>query len=119
MKLCGKTIKNVKSEKHLGHVFENSYNIINIDSIIKDLKVRTNVILNNFRPISWEAKVKLFLSQCSALYGSQLWKLDDPNLDKLYTAWRVCCRKILGLRQDARSYMLHHLMNSMSIKILL
>ena len=116
IKLCGKTIKNVKSEKHLGHVFEATANIINIDSIIKDLKVRTNVIINQFRSISWQAKVKLFLSQCSALYGSQIWNLDSPDVDKLYTAWRVCYRKILGLRQDARSYLLPHLMNSMSIE---
>ena len=28
----------------------------------------------------------------------------------------MCSRKILGLRQDARSYMLHHLMDSTSIE---
>ena len=115
IKLCGQTIRNVKCEKHLGHVFEATHNIINIDSVIKDVKVRTNVILNNFRQISWQAKTKLFLSQCSSLYGCQLWNLEDPNIEKLYTAWRVCSRRIIGLRQDARSYMLHHLMNSMSI----
>ena len=116
IKLCGQSVKNVKSEKHLGHFFQAKQNIINIDSVIKDLKVRTNVIVNQFGNISWKAKVKLFLSHCSALYGSQLWALEDPNVKKLCVAWRVCCRKILGLRPDARSYMLHHLMESMSIE---
>ena len=118
IKLCGQSIKNVKSEKHLGHIFQSKPNLINIEPVIKDLRVRTNVIINQFKAISWQAKVKLFLSQCSALYGSQLWSLDDPNLESLYVAWRVCCRKVLGLRQDSRSYILPHLMNSLSIDLM-
>ena len=89
--------------------------MVNIDSIIKDLNVRTNVIVNRFRPISWQAKVTLFISQCSSLYGCQLWHLDDPKGKKLYTAWRVCCRKILGLHPQTRSYLLPNVMNTMPI----
>ena len=67
--ISGHTIKNVKSEKHLGHIFQNSTNIIDFDDAIKDIKVRSNVIANEFRPISWQSKAKLFMSQCSASYG--------------------------------------------------
>ena len=31
IKICGQTIKNVKMEKHLGHVFQCRNNIVNID----------------------------------------------------------------------------------------
>ena len=105
----------MKVEKHLGHEFQTSNAIINIDPIIKDLHVRTNIIVNKFRPISWQAKVALFLSQCSSLYGCQLWQLDDPKTKTLYRGWRVCCRKILGLHPFTRSCLLPSVMGTMSV----
>ena len=113
--VCNHKIENVTSEKHLGHVFQTGNTLINIDSIIKDVYVRTNIIINKFRPISWQAKVELFQSQCSSLYGCQLWQLDDPKISELYTGWRVCCRKILGLPSHTRSYLLHNVMEMMPI----
>ena len=116
--LCGKTIKHVKKEKHLGHIFEaNSHShLINIESVIRDLKVRTNTIVNNFKPICWQSKVKLFLSQCSSLYGSQLWRLENNQIDDLITAWNVCCRRLLGLSPQTRTYVIPHIMDTMPIK---
>ena len=113
--ICNNKIENVKSEKHLGHIFQNSNTLINIDSIIKDIHVRTNVIVNKFKPISWKSKVALFVSQCSSLYGCPLWQLEDPKINKLYTGWRICCRKILGLHPQTRSYLLPNVMDTMSI----
>ena len=117
MKVCGKQVANVRKEKHLGHIFKSqynmSYNLIELDSVIKDLKVRTNVIVNRFKPISWRSKVTLFKSQCSSLYGCQLWRLDDPKVVELSTAWKVCCRRILGLQERTRSRLLHHIMETM------
>ena len=114
--ICGTKVRNVKSEKHLGHVFNYSDNLIDIQTIIKDLKIRTNVILNQFRCLSWQARVTLFISQCSSLYGCPLWNLNDPNVEKLCTAWKVCCRQIIGLKSDSRSALLHHLMNTLPIQ---
>ena len=116
IKLCGRVIKNVKSETHLGHTFENSYDLINIDHIIRDIKVRTNTIINTFRPLSWESKVLLHMSQCSSLYGCALWRLDSMNIDRLCTDWNICCRRLLGHRQDTRTYLIPHLMNTLPIK---
>ena len=117
--MCGQRIKNVHSETHLGHNFNSvsysNFNFISLDSVIRDLKVRTNTIINQFRPISWESKVKLYLSQCSGLYGSPLWCLDDPQLENLYTAWRVCSRRILGVHYRTRSWLLPYLKNTMPI----
>ena len=117
--VCGKRVLNVKKEKHLGHIFKTqynmSYNLIDLDLVIKDLKVRTNIIVNRFKPISWKSKVTLFKSQCSSLYGCQLWRLDDPKVTELSTAWKVCCRRILGVHQRTRSRLLHHIMETMPI----
>ena len=44
--LCGSRVKTVTNEKHLGHVFNSEYdrtmNLINLDGVIRDMKVRTN-----------------------------------------------------------------------------
>ena len=117
--VCGKQVINIMEEKHLGHIFKSqyniSYNLINLELVIKDLKVRTNIIVNRFKPISWQSKVTLFKSQCSSLYGCQLWRLDDPKVSELCTAWKVCCRRLLGVPQRTRSRLLHHVMDSMPI----
>ena len=114
--ISGCRIKNVKKEKHLGHTFQNSHNIIDFDNVIRDIKVRSNVIVNQFRPISWQSKATLFMSQCSSLYGCHLWNLDDKKIKELYTAWNVSCRKILGLDARARTYLISPLMKSMPIE---
>ena len=116
--LCGKIIKNVKTEKHLGHTFtcDNNLHLINIDSIIRDLKVRTNTIINQFKSISWQAKVKVFLSQCSSLYGCQLWRLDDKQIAELVTAWNICCRRLLALPPDTRTYVIPNIMGTLPIR---
>ena len=114
--LCGQNVKNVKTEKHLGHVFENTYDIINLDSIIRDIKVRSNIIVNKFRPTSWESKVLLFKSQCSSLYGCTLWRLDSCKIDRICTDWNICCRRVLNLHPHTRSYLLHHMMDTLPIR---
>ena len=90
--------------------------MIDLSNVIRDIKVRTNVIINQFRPIFWQAKVKLFLSQCSSLYGCHLWNLDDNKVKELITAWNVSCRKVLGVSKQTRTYLLGPLMKSMSIE---
>ena len=114
--LCGNRIKNVINEKHLGHYFSSTYNqtfnLINIENVIRDMKVRTNTIVTQFRPISWKSKTIIFNSQCLSLYGCQLWRLDDPKIDELCTTWKVCCRRLLNLSQRTRSRFIHHIMDT-------
>merc|ERR1719369_1575175 len=63
----------------------------------------------------WKARVTLFNSQCLALYGSQLLRLDDRNIKKLCTTWKKCCRILLNLSPMTRSYTIHHLMGTAPI----
>ena len=72
--------------------------------------------MNKFRPVAWQAKVTLFQSQCSSLYGCHLWRLDDPAVNELCTTWKVCSRKILGLNKQTRSYLLPHIMGTLPIQ---
>ena len=114
--LFGSRIKNIDSEKHLGHVFDSSFthsfNLININNIIRDMKVRTNTITTQFKSVSWKSKAILFNSQCLSLYSCQLWRLDDPKIEQLCTTWKVCCRRLLKLHARTRSRFIHHLMNT-------
>ena len=118
--LCGSKIKTIINEKHLGHVFDSAFshslNLININNVIRDMQVRTNVINSHFKPVSWKSKTVLFNSQCLSLYSCQLWRLDDPKVEQLCTTWKVCCRKLLNLSQRTRSRFIHHLMDTMPIK---
>ena len=117
--LCDRPVKIVKEEKHLGHLFSSDYchtsNLINIDSVIRDMKVRTNAIITQFKPVSWKSKVELFNSQCLPLYGCHLWRLDDKSVDKLCTTWKVCCRRLLRLNPRTRSNLIPHLMETAHI----
>ena len=83
---CGKLVKCVIKEKHLGHEFSSNFchtsNLVSIDNVITDMKVRTNAIITQFKPVSWKSKVTLFNSQCLPLYGCHLWRLDDINVKK-------------------------------------
>ena len=117
--LCGKQVKIVSKEKHLGHVFSTEYchtpTLINIDNVIRDMKVRTKAIINQFKPVSWKAKVTLFNSQCLSLYGSNLWRLDDKKVEDMCTTWKVCCRRLLGLSPRTRSHLIPQLMETAPI----
>ena len=66
--MFGRNIETVQSEKHLGHLLSSNGNLINIEPVIRDMKIRTNVLINNFRSTSSASKVKPFNSQCMALY---------------------------------------------------
>ena len=61
-----------------------------------NMKVRTNAIVNQFKPVSWKSNVALFNSQYLSLYGSNLWEFDDKKVGNICTTWKVCCRRLLG-----------------------
>ena len=114
--IAGCFIKHVNNETHLGHTFKNTGNFVDYSDVIKDIKVRSNVIINNYKPVSWQGKAKLFVSQCSSLYGCHLWNIDDTKIKDLCTAWHVSCRRVLGLDARTRTYLLNHLIKTMSIE---
>ncbi len=116
IKMYGRTILNVKTEKHLGHLISSSGGLVNLEPVIKDMKVRTNVITHQFYSVSGQSKVLLFNSQCMSLYGCQLWNLDDPRVEELSVAWRVCCRRLLALHPRTRIHLLPHIMTSLPVR---
>ncbi len=87
--IFGRKIKIVLEEKYLGHVLSSRGSLVNIDSVIKDMKVRNNIIINQFHSTSLKSKIQLFNSQCISFYGSRLWNLSDTKITEL-------CEYVLG-----------------------
>ncbi len=116
LQMYGSNIQNVKSGKHLGHTISSNGSLVNLDPVIKDMKITTSVIQHQFYSTSWQSKVKLFNIQCMSLYGCQSWNLDDPRVEELSVAWRVCCRRVLALHPRTRSHLLPHITNALPVR---
>ncbi len=48
IKMYGRTIQNIKSEKHLGHLISSRGSLVNLEPVMRDMKVRTNAIIHQF-----------------------------------------------------------------------
>ena len=118
LQLRNEPIRIVNSCKHLGHTICSNGNIINFDEVIRDMQVKTNIIINEFHCLTYDARAKIFNTQCLTLYGCELWNLQDRNLDKLYTEWRKCCRKIVKLHPRTHNDLIPGLMNSLPIDLM-
>ncbi len=57
IKTSGRAIQNAKSEKHVGHLIASRGSLVNLEPVIRDMKVRTNVITHQFYSTSWQSKV--------------------------------------------------------------
>ena len=86
-----------KKINYLGTVLKNDAELHNADKCINDLKIRSNVIINEFSHIDTAARSKLFKAQAMAFYGCELLDLDAPYINRLLVTWRVCSRKILKI----------------------
>ena len=112
-------LENVDSFKHLGnHIscFNKGKGVIDIEPIIKDMKVICNILINEFGYMDTQIKKKLFNTHCLCLYGSQLWDLDNKKIERLSVEWRKCCRRVLGLPPRTHCRLIPPLMNTQPIQ---
>ena len=115
--LNNKLIPIVNEVTYLGHKLFNSKRYSNdifcIDSVISDLKTRTNIILSHFKFLDIDSKIKIFNTNCSSFYGCILSNQENNSLDSLDRAWRVACRRILSLPYRTHCNLIPPLMNSL------
>ena len=90
----------------MGTILKNHAELHNADKCINDMKIRSNVIINEFSHIDTEAKSKLFKTQAMVFYGCELLDLDAPYIDRLLVNWRICSRRILNLNRRTHSHLL-------------
>ncbi len=63
-KMYSCTIHNFKSEECLAHLIPFGGSPVNLEPVIRDMKVRTNVITHHFYSTSCQSNVLLFNSHC-------------------------------------------------------
>ena len=99
----------------MGFNITNGNKFYHIKNTIDDIKIRSNVILNNFNNVDTKSKVKIYNSQCLSLYGCCLWDIKSNELNDLVVAWRKCCRRILNLPSRTHNKLISHLMDTKDI----
>jgi hypothetical protein len=115
-KLNGKeVIPRVTLEKHLGNWFGPGLSDEHFQAVINDMYARTNVLMATFGKCQFDVRYKLFQSFCTAAYGSPLWDFSIRGAKKVYTAWRKCVRRVLGVPPTTHCALLPVLCNDVSL----
>ena len=71
----GTTIRVTNECKHLGNFISNTNLLNNAVNIIKDMKIRTNILMSEFYMLNSLTRRQLFNSQCLSLYGNAVGEL--------------------------------------------
>ena len=96
--IAGQVIKWVNVTKHLGnYISDDMREIEEIAHKRGDLIGRTNYVLATFREADPVVKQELFNSQCSHLYGTEAWQLNDSEVHRFTTTWNQGVRRVFSL----------------------
>ena len=105
--------------KHLGFYMKNSNHLYDIKDTIQNIKIRTNTICNVFQMLDWSCKRQLFKSQCTSLYGCELWDIRHKDIDQLEITWRQCSRKILNISNRTHNSLIYDLIDTKKVSTLI
>ena len=91
----GKTVDNVESYVHLGHIINSKFD--DSDDILHKCNCfigQANSVFIIFGKMDYDVKISLFKikSYCSSFYGCELWNLADDAIDDFCIAWRKALR---------------------------
>ena len=91
--------------KHLGNILQ-SDNSMKSDCLSKRGKFIgiVNSLLQEFHFVAPSILVKLINIYASSFYGSSLWDLYSPQVDKIYKSWNVNIRNIFNLPWRTHRY---------------
>ena len=83
-----------------------------ISKHVGELYGRVNVLMSQFGHCHPLTRLELFRSYCSSLYGIELVNvMDNANMERLFTAWRKCLRRILGINPRTHCDLLSYITN--------
>ena len=103
-----------ESEKHLGHILSTNRDLIDFNSVINDIKVRSNCIRREFSYLDTNAKIKLFNAHCTSFYGCNLMDISSNQFEQIDRSWRVSVRYLLGLESRTHRDLLPGIVGTMS-----
>ena len=78
-----------------------------------------NSLLADFSYCKSDTIVMLFKSYCMNIYGSQIWKLYNNEVNIFYTAWRKAIRQIHKLPYRTHTILINHIIQCYLIDIIL
>ena len=114
---CGTKVPEIESGLHLGNILGAGSRDSVVEKAALDLQCRTNILLSRFSFCSPDVRYKLFKSQCMVAYGSQLWDFDSIFVDKFFTSWRKCVRRVWGLPNTTHGDLLPGICHDRSIEL--
>jgi len=96
--LCGKPLKFVNEFRYLGHILmNNSRDDRDIQREMRNMFIRTNMLIRRFSRCSAKVKLRLFTSYCLCLYGVGLWSdYAASTLLKFKYCYHKCIKMFFG-----------------------
>ena len=118
--LNGDPLPWVSVVKHLGNILQ-ADNSMKLDCLSKRGKFigTVNAMLQEFHFASPEVLIRLVNVYASSFYGSNLWDLYSPQVDKIYKSWNVTVRNIFNLPWKTHRYWIEIISNCLHPKTFL
>ena len=105
LSLNGDPLPWVGEIKHLGNILQSNISMKS-DCLAKrgNFIGTINAMMQEFHFVNPDVLVKLINVYATSFYGSVLWNLYSPQVDKLYRTWNVTIRNIFSLPWKAHRY---------------
>jgi hypothetical protein len=110
----GSRIEFVKCWSHLGHTLSRPIDLDDSRDIVKrrsTLVSQVNDVLCYFGNLGVLTKLNLLFAYCSSLYGSELWDLQNTNIESLCISWRKALRRVWQLPNQTHCDLLYRICN--------
>ena len=90
------TLQYVKRFRYLGHIINDRFN--DDDDILREVRnlfIRTNMLISRFNKCSTIIKVKLFKAYCLCIYDMALWqRYTMVTINKMKSCYHKCIKKL-------------------------
>ena len=109
-------LEQVTSVKHIGHVISNEGDLVQFESIRKQIPEKCNAVNRTFGILFAECKSRLFKSQCCSLYGVELLDLMSDEFQKIKVQWRKSIRYMINLHPRTHNDLLPHVIDGPNVE---
>ena len=118
--LNGDPLPWVDSVKHLGNILQ-SDNSMRSDCLSKRGKFigKVNSLLQEFSFVDSHVLVRILEIYVTTFYGSCLWDLYSPEVNKIYSSWNVTVRNVFNLPWTTHRYFIEYVSSTRHPKSLL
>ena len=109
--LCGKELPWVKRCEHLGHVLTSDGSMTQDcrekRAAFIDEAVKMREMFSFAHPVE---RITAVEKHCTALHGSNLWRLDSPAVESLFSSWRTNIKLTWEVPRNCRTFFVDHVL---------